>query len=528
MTQQEQEQERRDAELAAKVDHESRRGVESAAEVDEVRQVREVLTTIAVEEAVASVELRIADLEGEVERAHSHAEEADRSRRGELEVMRARIEDTLALVRTATEEHQQAWSQLERRLTEVVGEVDASTGRLLEGLRDELAPRVHRAALQAEEVEARLTGEVDAVRAEVLEALRSAREESSAAIAAVQERAGGLSEALTQQLETLRVELEGAVGELRAADNLQGQQVEQAVTDLRAELATSIEPYLRAAAQREEQLKAAIDDLRRRLQDAAAARASAAERERTAREEGTSKLRSRLEDLASRIEQVDTRSVGQTSRHLAELGQLHRTVEEVGGRVEVLSQRVATAIDGVAGQLATRLSSLTAEVAALHEAGVRQEERLATVEGLKRRVAELESSPQGQARGPGEQPAAADATAGPGGQPAVGGMTDGLTELGGELAVLAGRLDAVESHLSDAVESHLSDDVRLDALAQGQAALTHQLRELAAGVEQLTGRVADAERVAQAAGRAIVSAVRRGRQDAAQQPLPMTPGFPSP
>lgn len=326
--------------------------------------VRTVLAEIGAEEELAELATRVAELERELELTDVRAQDTERALRGELEVMRARVEDAAELVRAATDEHREAWSTFERRLAEVVTGADAVTARLVAGLRDDLAPRVANAALRADEIEAALRGELEAASGD-----------------------------LRSDVDDLRRELDGTAAELRAGVNLRAQQLEDAVGALRGD-----------------------DGL---------------QRERAAREEAARGLRTRLDELGTRIEDVDRRAAAQTSRHLAELGGLHRTIEEVGGRVEVLAQRVSGAVEEVANELATRVVTLAAEVVALRDSGVRHEARLAQLESR-------------------------DARSG--------------TGVGGD------RIAAVEAQVA--------------SLAQ---------------------RVEEAERVAQAAGRAIASAVRRAR-----------------
>lgn len=343
-------------------------------------EVRTVLAEIEASEEMATLESRVAEVEQELERASARAEDAERARRGELQVMRARIEDALELVRTTTDEQRDAWTQLERRLAEVVHEADSATGRLVEGLREDLTPKVARADLRTEELAADLRGELEAA-----------------------------SEDVGRQLDAIRRELDAAAGELRAAQNLRSQQSTELVSSM--------------------------DD---RLSELA----EALERERALRDEAVHSVRTRLDDLTNRVEDVDQRAVSQSSRHLAELGHLHRSVEETGGRVEVLAQRVSSAVEDVAGELATRVASLAAELAAVRDASVRQQERLASMAA---------------------RPAQASA------------------------------------------ETVLADG----------AAYDRRLARIEQRLEELAGRVEEAERVANAAGRAIASAVRRARPDRA-------------
>lgn len=345
-------------------------------------EIRSVIAEIEASEELASLGSRVADVEQELARTTNRAEDADRARRGELDVMRARIEDALELVRTTTEEQREAWTQLERRLADVVKETDDATGRLVEGLRDDLAPKVARADLRTEELAADLRGELEAT-----------------------------SEEVTRQLDAIRRELDAASSELLATQNLRSQQSSE--------------------------LLASLDDRVAQLTEAV-------DRERTVRDEAIHALRTRLDDLTNRVEDVDQRAVSQTSRHLAELGQLHRAVEETGGRVEVLAQRVSSAVEDVAGELSTRVASLAAELAAVRDASVRQQERLSSL--ASRRDA-------------GSLPTAAS----------------------GGVASLEARLSTVERHL-----------------------------------RELTSRIEEAERVANAAGRAIATAVRRARPEGAR------------
>jgi hypothetical protein len=72
--------------------------------------VRGVLDQIATEETLARLEARVSELEQQLVHAEYHASARDRAHQGELDLMRARLDDALALVR-------ETWSTLSERLS---------------------------------------------------------------------------------------------------------------------------------------------------------------------------------------------------------------------------------------------------------------------------------------------------------------------------------------------------------------------------------------------------------------------------
>ncbi|MBW3576198.1 MAG: hypothetical protein KY462_00360 [Actinobacteria bacterium] len=358
-------------------------------------EVRDVLVEIGTDAELAGLEARLRELEHDVERLAVDADSRDAARRGQLDVMRARVDDALEALEAATDEHR-GWSgRIEHRLTELTSEIERSVGRLVDGVRDELSGPVHRVSVQLEDLEARLDGELNAA-----------------------------AEAGRSRIATLHDGLEAARAEARDAV---------------------------AAAHRD--LGSGLEALSGRLADID----SAVERDRADRDRAEVAWRERLDGLMSRIEQVDARAVAQVARHLTELGNLHRHVEELTGRVEVLGRRVADAVDRIAGELATRVGSVVAELEAVREARIRHEERLAAVEHAARRLPEVESRLEGIHR---STPVAIDE----------------LRAVRGEVADLKRRLEAAEAHN-----------------------------------RELHDRVEEAEMVASTAGRAVADAVRRAR-----------------
>ncbi len=359
-------------------------------------EVRDVLVEIATDAELAGLQSRLRELEHDVERLAADAESREAARRGQLDVMRARVDGALEALQGATDEHR-GWSgRIEHRLTQLTSEIELSVGRLVDGIRDELSPPVHRFSVQLEDLEARLDGE-----------LESAAEAGRARVAT-----------LYDALEAVRAGAGDAV----------------------------------ATAHRD--LDSALELLSGRLADTDAA----VERDRADRERAEVMWRERLDGLMSRMEEIDARAVAQVARHLTELSDLHRHVEELNGRIEVLGRRVGDAVDRIAGELATRVGSVVAELEAVREARIRHEERLTAAEHAARRLPEVESRLEGVIHR--SAPVAIDE----------------LRAVRGEVADLNRRLEAAEANN----------------------------RELHARVEK-------AEMVASTAGRAVVNAVRRAR-----------------
>lgn len=439
-------------------------------------EVHDLIGQLDTEGTIAALEARVQDLEQELERAETRAFEAERARQGDLEMMRARTQDALELVRVSMEEQRLAFRSFEGRYTGLVAAAEEAGRANVDELREAMSPAIQRALVRSDEVAAELRGELGALAAETERLLRAVtdlgdgqdrlgadlqalsdrtveeRQDREAAVEAVDERVGERLSAVEEatryrlleergRVEALRRELDAAIGELRAGLNLKAGELIERIEDNRIELAERLEHHDRAVVDLEERLRAAV-----------------------VRREG-------------------------------ELDPVHRSADELRSRVAALEAKVAETMNGLAGSLTNRVSEVAGRLDALHEAAVRHEQRLSGVEQLERRVAEI-----------------AMRRSEPAPSPAEASRVDGLAT---EVEVLRQRERMVDRRL-EGIERFLREvSMRLPGEGDGVEAsdgLRHEIRDLAARTSELAARLEETERIARTTGHAVTRLIRHSRR----------------
>lgn len=511
-------------------------GDEEEARPTAVADVKSVLEEIGAEEAVAHLDARVAGLEQELERRDARQREAERARRGETDLMRARIDEALELVRTSMDEQRDNWSRFETRFVELVEAAEETNRTHIDELREELTPRVEAALLQLEESEANLRGEVRAGKeaadrrvADVTGALDELRDRIDQELAdlrgrmdaeqherteatgrieqLVEQRLAQLDAAVTavsdelrDEVGALRRELDSAVGELRAGLRLRGSELDDRVDGLAENLSEQIEQEVASLEQRW------IDgtrDIARRIERVQLELSEQLAAEREGRRGADDEAAARLDEVAGVVEGLHA-AVGQDeTRRRSDDEHLRTELDELSSRLDVLQSKVASAVGQIASQLTNRVASLSAEQTAMREAAVRREERFAAVDQLEARVGEL-----GREVARIRELASRDE-----GRESIEQLVSSVGELRRQLSGVAGTVEASGDRLHE-----LGSTVdRLAKESEGREALRHEVRELTARSAELAERLDETERLARAAGKAIASAVRRSRS-AQQQP----------
>lgn len=515
--------------------------------------VRTVLDEIGAEEAIAHLEARVAGLEQELERRDARQREADRGRRGETDLMRARIDDALELVKSSMDEQREAWSRFETRFVELVSETDETARSHISEMREELTPRVEDALLRLEETEAQLRGElrattesaearsrsVSATTEELRERVRSdvgslaakvdqesqARSDATARLEQlVEHRLEQLENSteaavgdLREQLGALRRELDSAVGELRAGLGLRGSELEGRITEVEEGLAERLGDEVDGLEQRWIE---GTRDIARRIELAQREFQQQLTAERDSRRAGVDETAARIDEVAGVVEELHAVAGNGEARRRSEDEQVRRELDELASRLDVLQSKVASAVGQIASQLTNRVATLSAEQKALRETAVRREERFAAIEGIEEQIAELGR----------ELRAVRDRGAASSDEEARQRLAASLADVREQLSGVAGTVQATDARLGElggAVE-------RLSQDADERASLRHEVRELTARSSELSQRLDETERLARAAGKAIASAVRRAKNAQQAQPSgeslffrPDTPDAPS-
>lgn len=506
--------------------------------------VASVLEEIGAEEAVAHLEARIAEMEQELERRDHRRSEADRARRGEFDLMRARIDDALDLVKNATDEQRDAWSRFEARFTALVAESEETAQVHLDELREELTPRVADVLVRLEEQEAKLRGELrtlaseqERLRARTTEQLSevesglrtevtslsdrlSAQDDGQTETAnrlerLLQERLEHLessqsaaTDELTARLEGLRRELDAAAGELRAAVNLKHAELSGGLEELREDLDGRLGEEVDGLEQR---WIVGTRDIARRIEEVSQDLQRQLSAEREARRGGLDEATTRLDEVAGVVEELHAAFGTAQARRHGEDDQVQRQLEELSSRLDVLQSKVASAVGQIASQLTNRVAALSAQQDAFQEAAARREERLAAIDTLERGLSVLTEEVRRLRSGVEQRPV-------PEPDPELVESVQGVRR---QLSSMSGTVEATSTQLRDLA----STIERLDQEAQERAALRQEVRELAARSAEIGERLDETERLARAAGKAIASAVRRSRSAQQRQQDERQPSF---
>lgn len=503
--------------------------------------VRSVLEEIGAEGALADLEARVEDLERDLQRADDRAREAEEGRQGERELMRARMDEALELLRTSMEEQRLAFQRFEERFAGMVDGAADAARTYVDELRDELTPRVQLTVVRTEELAAELRGELrvladdtqgrDAATAEAAEETRAElgdriaelersrteyRQASEAATAdrmrIFDERLGAVEvssrsrhDEQRAEVEALRRELDAAVGELRAGLNLRSGELVERIEDARLDLTERLEDQQAVARGLEERWVEGTREIAQRVEQVVGIVRQSTSGERAARETAHDELAGRVEELARTVGDLRDRFAAEATRHSAELEAVRMSADELGSRLAAVEGKVADTVGSVASQLTNRVAELAGNLEALMSTSVRHEERLAGIERLERQLAELAA---GQAE-------LATGRSGPD-REQLGELIDRLTDLRQREKGTAERLDVLHQQLRELGE-RVADVA--ESAGRGES-LRHEVRELAARSSELTHRLDETERVARAAGQAITRAVRLARQPAGTSDAP--------
>lgn len=523
-----------DASDAAEADADSDAAVAAVAgdpDAERPLDVRAVLDEIGAEETIAHLEARVAGLEQDLERADTRAREGERSRQGELDLMRARVEDAMTLVRETLDEQRTAWTSFEERFSGLVRDAEENSRSFVSELRDELTPRVQKAVMQTESSAAELKGEISTIAedldgrateltgtlAELRRSLdRSAselstqlsreQEERAAAATALEDRLRSRldelatadeerhGEALTK-VEALRRELDAAVGELRAGLNLRANELTETLSDLHDELTEAIDARQQAEAALERRWIDGTREIARRIEQNESVLRDSVQAERGQRQEADDELGQRVERIGTQLSELATKLDGELGRQGTSVEQLRRQGEEVATRLDVLQGKVAEAVSQIASQLTNRVATVVGDLAALRDTSVSHQEKLASLDHLSRKVDELAK----------REPAAAVA-------PAVD--DERLDRIEKELAGLRQHVSSMGATVTATAQQARDLHAAISSLSsQGreQEGMRQEVRELAARTSEMTHRIDETEKLARAAGQAIASAVRRAR-----------------
>lgn len=177
----------------------------------------EALGDINEGESAAHLEMRMDALEAQVEKLLARREGTERGVQGEIEVMRARIEDAMEAVGSTSEEMRATAVESEKRLMGLINRVEERSADATQSLSEEIADEVTGAVAKVEKTESRLKGQTKALEDSVEERLRSLSE------VAVTEREA-FEAAAAETLERTE-ELASKAAEAQAASEAKGTEI---------------------------------------------------------------------------------------------------------------------------------------------------------------------------------------------------------------------------------------------------------------------------------------------------------------
>jgi hypothetical protein len=289
--------------------------------------VHEILIDLATEGEMARLDARLEELTQDVDRLVAEVERADSTRRGELDVMRARIEDGLTHIRETTDEQREVWRRFDERLMRIVIEHRNDLARLAQTVLEEVAETRDGGAAVVEELELRIQGDVEAVRAELNEGLDRA----------------------SKRVEELRRELDSRLVEMRAEQRVVIARLEESLGELSEGVLERIEVLEQQSAADRDRWLEALSATGMTIRETAQSLRRTMDRERGARTDSDRVLAERLGEAESRMERPANRASNATSRHDADVSRLENRLRELDDRISVLerhahddAQRVGT------------------------------------------------------------------------------------------------------------------------------------------------------------------------------------------
>jgi predicted nucleic acid-binding Zn-ribbon protein len=299
----------------------------------------EVIGELELANSLSALEARLASLELDVARAAALRDEEARRLAGEMQVMRARVDDALGAVTEVAEELRAAWAGLDQRIAELVDARFAEQARAVEALRAQVSSGLEAARLAIQEAEARLQGELEALSGTSLEQVRGVSELVEQARARVDEAVASV---------------EGRMAELLAGARLGPGGLDDQVRGVEA-----------------------------RLRDEALAREKRVE-------ERLAELADRVAALARTFDGLAGKMAGAEARLAGGRAGTEASVAVLTQQVRALESRLAELSETVASTATEKVQAMAGQVAEVREAILRVAERVGQASFLTRRVADLE------------------------------------------------------------------------------------------------------------------------------------------
>lgn len=299
----------------------------------------EVLGELEVANSLSALEARLDSIELDIARVVTTREEDSRRISGEMQVMRARVEDALTAVTETAQELRDAWVGIDTRIAELIDSRFDGQQTSVDAIRAQLAQGLEATRMAVEAAEARLHGEVEALSGTSVEQVR--------AISDLVEQARSRADEVVAEVEN------------RFGEALAGTRVDNGSLG--------------------EELGAVTSQLR----DEMAGREKAFEERISAMAERVGSIASSFDTLMGKVAADEARLAGGragTDGSVAVLTQ----------QIRALENRVAGIAETVASTATERVEAMQGQVTEVREAILRVAERVGSTAFLTRRVADLE------------------------------------------------------------------------------------------------------------------------------------------
>ncbi|HJR18962.1 MAG TPA: hypothetical protein VJ922_04515 [Actinomycetota bacterium] len=300
----------------------------------------EVIGELEVANSLSSLEARLDSIELDISRVVATREEDSRRISGEMQVMRARVEDALNAVTETAQDLRDAWVGIDSRIAELIDSRFEGQQTSVDGLRAQVTQGLEATRMAIEAAEARLHGEVEALSGTSVEQVRGISD---------------LVEQARSRIDEVVKDVEGRVGEALAA----GPRVEH--IDLTEQLGT-------VASQ---------------LRDELAGREKAFE-------ERIASMTERVGSIASSFDTLMGKLAVDEARLATGKAGTDGSVAVLTQQIRALENRVAGLAETVASTATEKVQAMQGQVTEVREAILRVAERVGSTAFLTRRVADLE------------------------------------------------------------------------------------------------------------------------------------------
>jgi predicted nucleic acid-binding Zn-ribbon protein len=298
-----------------------------------------VIGQLEVANSLSALEARLDSIELDISRVAATREEDGRRISGEMQVMRARVEDALTAVTETAQELRDAWVGIDGRIAELVDGRFGEQHRSVESLRAQIASGVESTRLAVEAAEARLHGEVEALSGTSIEQVRGVSDLVEQARSKINEVVAGV---------------EGRVAEVIAGTKLSGGASSEELKDITSRLHDEI-------ASREKHFNERIGE-----------------------------ITDRVGNIASSFDTLMGKLAGTEARLATGRAGTDGSVAVITQQVRGLESRVGDLAESVASATTEKMEAMQGQVTEAREAILRVAERVGSTAFLTRRVADLE------------------------------------------------------------------------------------------------------------------------------------------